>query len=374
MIASDFTGERFVPGQGGAQIAYEHLHRYNFALRWAAERDVLDVAAGIGYGAALLGKAARRVWAIDIDAACIQHARRTCGRANLEFLQGDATCLPVRARSMDLVVALEVLEHVERQEALIAELARVVRPGGAVLISTPDKASYSDARHYQNPFHVHELYLEEFLTLLGGHFSFIRLFHQQVRAGSLILAEDAVSSEAEIIARPALDALPLEPMYLLALCGVDKPAVAVPGASACLDTGDALFREWVQELDRLNTWCQDTLAIRDQAIRGLQKDMEREIPARDEIIRQLQGEVEDRTRWAEKLGSEINNRDQAVARLQSEFEERTRWALELEGEVAARDDRLKRTNEELDRVSAHLAQIRHALLYRILCRLGVLPK
>ena len=63
-----FTGERFIPGEGGAQIAYEHLHRYLFAMRWARGRRVLDVAAGSGYGAALLARVAEAVWALDLDA------------------------------------------------------------------------------------------------------------------------------------------------------------------------------------------------------------------------------------------------------------------------------------------------------------------
>ncbi len=198
MNVPDFTGERFIPGQGGAQITYEHLHRYYFARRWAAGKEVLDVAAGVGYGASLLGREALRVWAIDIDARSLQHARRTYGASHLEFLQGDAMHLPFRSRSLDLVVAFEVLEHVEPQEELVAELARVVRENGTVLISTPNKATYSDARGYHNPFHVRELYRNEFGDLLGRHFPAIHILHQQVRAGSFLQGEPGAAAGAEI--------------------------------------------------------------------------------------------------------------------------------------------------------------------------------
>jgi SAM-dependent methyltransferase len=389
MSVPDFTGERFVPGQGGAQIAYEHLHRYYLALRWAAGKQVLDVAAGTGYGAALLAGAARRVWAIDVA-------------ANLDFLQGDAVCLPVRSRSVDLVVAFEVLEHVEKQEALVAEMARVVLPDGAVLISTPNKASYSDARNYRNPFHVHEFYRDEFLALLGRHFSFIRLMEQQVRAGSLILTRDPAGPATEIIARPVGESLPSDPMYFLALCSPGVLRESLPEASAFLDVGDGLLREGEQRLAAVEKERQEAIEIRDQTIRNLQSEMAAEIAARDDLVRRLQEEVEGRTRWvqelesaihardeavrglqlemegctrwAQKLGDEIAARDEAIRRLQHEFEDRTRWAQDLAGEVAARDDRLRRTNEELDRVAAHLTEIRHARLYRILCRMGMLPR
>lgn len=384
MNSPDFTGERYVPGQGGAQISYEHLHRYHFASRWAAGKDVLDAATGTGYGAAMLGKTARRVWGVDIDAASVKHARRSCMAPNLEFLLADATCLPVRTRAVDVVVAFEVLEHVERQEALVAELARVVRPDGVVLISTPNKRSYSEARRYHNPFHVRELYREELLSLLGAHFSSIRLLQQQVRAGSLIDADEPGRVAGDIIATPAGETPALEPMYFLAVCSHATPIGAGEAVCAYFDTGDLLFGEWSRELARINAeveklglWSlelQDLLSLRDQTIVSLQAAMQREIVARDEVVRGLQAELEGRTRWAEMQVDEIRERDSALQRQQGEFDERTRWAMALAGDVAARDERLKRTNEELDRVAAHLARIRHARLYRILCRLGILPK
>jgi 16S rRNA G966 N2-methylase RsmD len=389
MSVPDFTGERFVPGQGGAQIAYEHLHRYYLALRWAAGKQVLDVAAGTGYGAALLARAARHVWAIDIDAGSVRHAHRNCIAANLDFFQGDAVCLPVRSHSMDFVVAFEVLEHVEQQEALVAEMARVVTPDGVVLLSTPNKAAYSDARRYQNPFHVHELYRDEFLALLGRHFSSIRLMEQQVRAGSLMLTGDAAETETEVIARPVGDAPPSDAMYFLALCGPEVLRETLPAASAFLDVGDGLLREAAQRLEaagaeitRLNREMLEAIERRDQTIRDLQSEMTAEITARDQTIRNLQSEMaaeiaardEVVKRLQADIEREIRARDEVIRQLQQEFEDRARWAQDLAGEVAARDDRLRQTNEELDRVAAHLAEIRHARLYRILCRLGMLPR
>ncbi len=373
MSSPDFTGERFIPGQGGAQIAYEHLHRYRFAARWAAGRDVLDVAAGVGYGAGLLAATARRVWAVDLDAASVSYGRRCFPAENLLFLQGDATSLPVRSHSADLVIALEVLEHVENQEGLVAELARALRPGGAVLISTPNKASYSDARNYHNPFHVHEFYRDEFLALLLRHFTFIQIVHQHVRAGSLILNEEATAGDAEVIAEPVGGEPALDPTYLLALCGIGAGRPALPAASAYLDTGDGFLREWEQrlqaagvelarlnnEIEQLGAWSrklQDNLAARDQAILELQEESAR-----------LRKELDERARWALTLQAELAARDADLAALRKEFDERGRWAQQLDQEVAARDATIKSTQE-------HLARIKDRRAYRILRRLGLLPE
>jgi len=394
MTSPDFTGERFIPGQGGAQIAYEHLHRYQFALRWAAGKHVLDVAAGIGYGAGLLAKAAERVWAVDLDAASVQYARRTFPAGNLMFLQGNAASLPMQAHSVDLVIALEVLEHVEDQEGLVAELARVVRPGGTVLISTPNKASYSDARNYSNPFHVHEFYREEFLALLNRHFKSIQLVQQQVRAGSLILNEEPGAGDAEVLAEAVGGSMSVESMYLLAFCRTGRRLKTIPAASAYLDTGDGLLCEWEQrlqaagvELKRLNlevekmgSWCrrlkeeleirdgsirelqaevenlsqwgrelQDTLAARDRTIQELQDTMQREVSLRDQELVQLRSELAERALWVQGLEEELEKRDHALVQLQSELAERTRWIQGLEEELEKRDQAILELQEAMQR-------------------------
>ena len=225
----NFTGERFIPGQGGSQIAYEHLHRYLFALRWADGRQVLDLACGNGYGAALLAQRARHVWAIDLDENAIRCAAKDWRKDNVRFVRGDATQLPFRDGSMELVVAMEALEHIRDQEKLVREMARVCSSNGSALISTPNKAIYSDARQYVNPFHIRELYLEEFVNLLKRHFPHVQISGQQIASGSL-LSSTTSESLCEVITEPApgLEKPETEPMYFLAVCSMEKLGIAVP--------------------------------------------------------------------------------------------------------------------------------------------------
>ncbi len=389
----EFTGERFIPGHGSIQMAYEHLHRYLFAVRAAAGKWVLDVASGSGYGTGLLAKTARRVWAVDIDAPAVFQARHTVRDDNICFLNADGRHLPLRAATMDLVVAFEVIEHVRDQPGMVRELARVLKPGGLLLISTPDKAVYSDARKFVNPFHTREFYRDEFLDLLRTVFPFVRLLHQQVRAGSLITGGDSGARPGEIVTGsiPGANRADTASMYFLACCS--SGSVGLPKEdSAYLDPADALLGEWKQreieagtEIDRLNqeigrlgSWgreldgqlgnLQTLLTIevksRDETIRRLQAELEYEITKRDQIIRELQ----------ERMEGEISHRDGQIQKLQEEFEKRTKWAQSLEGEVRTRDEQLRRTNAALDDASAHLSRIRHAFLYRVFCRLGLLPK
>src|SRR5262245_56593246 len=155
----EFTGERFVPGIEG-EIAHEHWHRYAFARRFAAGRRVADVACGEGYGSALLADVARDVVGVDIDPEAVAHARNAyAGRTNLRFAEGSATALPLPDASVDVVVSFETLEHLAAadQPPMVAEFARVLAPAGVLVLSSPNRPEYSDARGYANPFHRHEL-------------------------------------------------------------------------------------------------------------------------------------------------------------------------------------------------------------------------
>jgi len=92
------------------------------------------------------------------------------------------SCTALRApdASFDLVVSFETLEHVAAQEALVAGFARVLSADGVLVISSPDKRTYSDATGFHNEFHVRELYRDELLALLQAHFPHVRLYGQKL--------------------------------------------------------------------------------------------------------------------------------------------------------------------------------------------------
>jgi hypothetical protein len=277
---------------------------------------------------------------------------------------------------MDLVVAMEILEHIDDQDGMLGEIARVLRSDGVLLISTPNKTSYSDARHYHNPFHVRELYRDEFLALLGRRFSHVQLMGQKVRAGSLIHNEVAGSHTGEVCSCADENVEATQPLYYIALCANCKPCPAPPATSVCIDPTDGLLKEWEhqllqanaetdrlnQEILRLGRWAQRLeadLGERDATLAHVLG----EIGARDDTIRALQHE----------LNQEIEQRDDTIRRLQCELEERTRWAMDLQANVDQRDATIAQTAAELQRVGERLSRIRHAFLYRVLCRLRILP-
>lgn len=237
-----WTGERFTPDVGG-DTGLEHLHRYAMAQVLCAGKRVLDIACGEGYGSHLLAGSASSVVGIDIDATAIAHAQDKYQLPNLEFRQGSSTNLLLPNSCIDLAISFETLEHLDEHEAMLRELRRVLTPDGILFISTPDRLHYSDERNYINPFHVRELYADEFRMLIGDHFSYATFYGQRVVYASLTThlgsGENFVSYSVNGSTVQQSEGLQA-PLYLLAIAST-SPLPALP--HSMFDGTDALQRE-----------------------------------------------------------------------------------------------------------------------------------
>ena len=186
----EVTGERFIPEYPG-DWSPEHYHRYFLALGLVRGKRVLDIASGEGYGSAILAQRAKHVTGVDISAEAVESARSKYHLDNLEYRCGSVTAIPLSDHSVDVVVSFETIEHLSEQEEMLAEISRVLKQNGVLMISSPDKKTYSDIPGYHNEFHVKELYEKEFVDLLQRFFPHINLYRQNLEYGSVI------SSEAE---------------------------------------------------------------------------------------------------------------------------------------------------------------------------------
>jgi len=171
------TGERMMPAESDRATFWEHIYRYRFARRYVRDRRVLDIASGEGYGVAgLLRSGAKSVIGVDISAEAIEHATRRYGNY---FMLGGATHIPLENQSRDVIVSFETIEHLNDPAAFLQECARVLVPGGTLLLSTPNDL----ASRHRNPFHVRELSLAAVRSLLAPFFSCMRYYDQtMVRA------------------------------------------------------------------------------------------------------------------------------------------------------------------------------------------------
>ncbi len=226
LSALEFTGERFTP-ECQREIWYEHFHRYVFASVFANGKKVLDAACGEGYGAALLARTATNVTGIDIDKVSIAHARDRYGDSpGLHFEQADCTEPPFADEQFDLLTSFETVEHLLAQEKLIQSFRRVLNKNGMLIISSPDRKTYSDITGFRNEHHLKELYQEEFLALLKTQFPAVRLFGQKLLFQSAIWS---LEHHGEYSLHTAHDdgvrvenRFDYEPLYFIAICAATE--------------------------------------------------------------------------------------------------------------------------------------------------------
>jgi SAM-dependent methyltransferase len=169
--------ERIVPDETSPGILALHLKRYRFAEPWCRGADVLDAACGVGYGSAELGKTARHVLGVDVDRDAIEYARSRYAAGNVEFAVMDLGDLALEDASFDAVCAFEAIEHVTDPERTLGELARVLRPDGTLLVSTPRADRTTDRP--DNPFHAVEYAPGDLERLLLGFFEQVDLYGQR---------------------------------------------------------------------------------------------------------------------------------------------------------------------------------------------------
>lgn len=152
-----------------------HKSRYQFASQFVAGKTVIDIACGTGYGSALLADQgdAVQVIGIDISTDAVDYATRRYQRPNTSFLVGSAEKIPLGDRVGDVVVSFETIEHVQDGDAVIREFFRILRPGGRLIISTPNQWPLDIA-----PFHTKVYCRSSFVELLQTCFSVEQLFNQ----------------------------------------------------------------------------------------------------------------------------------------------------------------------------------------------------
>ena len=161
------TGERTVPGLAEENYWFRrHEVVYERLAERCAGRDVLEAGCGEGYGANLIADVARRVIGLDYDESTVAHVRARYPRVQMQH--GNLAELPLDDGAVDVVVNFQVIEHLWDQGQFVAECLRVLRPGGVLLMSTPNRITFSPGRDTPiNPFHTRELNAAELTELLS---------------------------------------------------------------------------------------------------------------------------------------------------------------------------------------------------------------
>ena len=133
-----------------------HLATYNFALKYVKNKRVLDFGCGAGYGSQVLAREAASVVAVDISPEAIEYAIKTYPNNNLEFKE--LTEFISMDEKFDVITSFQVIEHVTKVNDYITKLKNKLKPGGLLIISTPDRSDrlFNIIQKPWNIFHIRE--------------------------------------------------------------------------------------------------------------------------------------------------------------------------------------------------------------------------
>ena len=154
-----------------------HRQRYEFAQQYTRGQNVADAACGLGYGCRLLKEGgATTVTGIELTLEAVAYAHQYHLRDGIRYIRGDATNLPLRRESIDIVTSFETIEHVPDTSALLEEFSRILKPGGTIILSSPNDWGLTD-------YHYHTWTPFEFMSEVNNCFEIKSVWEQNSDTG-----------------------------------------------------------------------------------------------------------------------------------------------------------------------------------------------
>lgn len=175
------TSERILPGR---QISIRqhllylrHQFAYDYVARELRSGDrVVEVGCGGGYGATRLCDRAAQFVGLDIDSEVVAHASAANLAGAAEFRVYDGVRIPFEDGSFDVAVSFQVVEHVSDDLGHVAEIARVLAPGGVLYLTTPNRLTRVDpGRKPWNRYHLREYAPADLVALMTTRFADVQV-------------------------------------------------------------------------------------------------------------------------------------------------------------------------------------------------------
>ncbi|MCL2627417.1 MAG: methyltransferase domain-containing protein [Oscillospiraceae bacterium] len=326
----EFTGERLVPGKGGNELQVEHEHRYHVVAPLLSGMNVLDAACGAGYGSEIIARYAKSTTGVDLSADAIKYAKKHYKTP--KFVEASVDSMPFKDDEFDAVVSFETIEHIDEatQHRFLDEVARVMKTGGLFIISTVNKAVYTDKQNHSNEYHIKEYYLPEFKKLLEKRFKNVEFFIQSFGVYSSILNEE--SREAKILGE-ITGSSDSNGMYVIAVCTNGKDE---------------------HNLSSMLYYCQDYETYFTDGVMWKQRYSE------------LNKELEERTQWALRLDkentsyevklSEWVSKNNVIDQQNNELTQQANMLIQQNNDLIQHNGDLMQDNKNLTQQNSDLTQ------------------
>jgi SAM-dependent methyltransferase len=326
----EFTGERYTPDVAD-KIQHEHFHRYLAALQLCAGKDVVDLGCGEGYGTALIGTLAASVIGIDASAETIEHARASHGSSSVRFMTADATVTTLPSDSADIVVSFETIEHLEDHDGFMAEVVRLLRANGLLLLSTPDRSRYLRGSD-PNPYHLRELNGDELRSLLEHSFAAVQIGGQRSDSASTIDFHSNAGRTSTYFDRRSAESFEeaselRSPLYLIAIAGHGELPDIAPSTLFDGEYLPSLHEDYHRAL--ADVWME--VGSRDRRINELAEAAR----TSDELLQAIVDELAAVRTELELRESQLTDQGQQLTSLRIDLSEQSRLLSVARAELAA---------------------------------------
>jgi SAM-dependent methyltransferase len=166
-LSPSVTGERVVTRAGGFNPTWQrHVAAYALCERYLGQGRIVDVGCGVGHSYRLL--APRETVGVDVDPAALAgQARKT--------VAADMRALPFAAGEFDGAIAVHSIEHVPDPGRALAEIARVLKPGTAAVLVTPNRLTFARPDEIIDPYHYVEYDARQLEALCRGTFASVEV-------------------------------------------------------------------------------------------------------------------------------------------------------------------------------------------------------
>ena len=316
-----YTGERFEPEKCEGEMQIEHFQRYVFATKFVKGKKVLDAACGEGYGSYLLSGDAKEVVGIDIFEEVIFNAKEKYKKNNLSFISSSIETIPMPDDYFDIIVSFETIEHVEEevQNKFLNEISRVLKPEGILIMSTPNKAVYTDLVDYKNEFHVKEFYYNEYLNFIKRKFEFVNMYKQYP------VLTYCLTGGQEICTQNVKEKNILDVRYFIAVSSNRKIEEYEYQDIQYDDTNYYILNKYIHKLEK---------DIKEQKIEGerFQKQLLNDINEQKIYVRKLEKDLDESKKYIQYLEEEFKHLQNYARHLENDINEVTNYARRLEKE------------------------------------------
>lgn len=162
------TGERIVTADGGFNASWQrHAACYSLTTPFLGDGPVLDLGCGSGHARKHLSP--RRSVGVDLDHESVASQDR-------QTVVADIRRIPFAEASFDSVACIHAIEHVPDPQAVLAETARVLRPGGTAIFITPNRLTFGRPDEIIDPYHFVEYDAEQLAELCRRCFGSVQSY------------------------------------------------------------------------------------------------------------------------------------------------------------------------------------------------------